>query len=99
VDCLPAKELSHYLVSHGVITPMDNEEITNPNISSNKAVELLLSIVQKSLQKGNVVPFEKVVHVMQIHGNDAIVNLANEIQIHLSKSDSTDGEILFVNNL
>ena len=87
VDCLPAKELSHYLVSQGVITLMDNEDINNPTISVCRAAELLLSKVSSSLKEGNVIPFKKLLDVMQKHGNDAIVSLSSEIQRLLDKND------------
>ena len=93
VDCLPTKELSHYLVSQGVLTLMDNEDITSSTTSSAKAAEMLLSKVSHSLQKGDVVPLKKLLNVMQRYGNDAIDNLSCEIQRLLIKSD--EGKSLF----
>jgi len=85
LDCLPVKELSHYLVSHGVVTLMENEDITSPAASPRRAAELLLSIVSLALQDDNIVPFKKVLHVMQTHGNVAVVSLSREIQRQLDK--------------
>ena len=80
VDCLPVKTLSHYFVSQGVVTLLENEDITSPTTSPRRAAELLFSRVSLALQEGNVVPLKKVLNVMQTHGNDAIVSLSREIQ-------------------
>jgi len=85
LDCLPVKQLSHYLVSQGVVTQIENEDISSPTTSPRRAAELLLSIVSLALQEDNIVPFKKVLNVMQAHGNDAIVSLSSEIQRQLDK--------------
>ncbi|XP_065908019.1 uncharacterized protein [Dysidea avara] len=95
VDCLPAKELSHYLVSQGVITLMDNEDITCPTTSRHRAAELLLSRVSTLLQEDNVVPFQMLLDVMQKYGNDAIVSLSSEIQRLLNKHNEFTGDALY----
>ena len=88
VDCLPAKELSHYLVSQGVIALIENEDIISPNTSRHRATELLLSKVSLFLQEGNALPFKKLLDVMQKHGGDATVSLSSEIQKLLNKNNS-----------
>ena len=80
VESLPANELSHYLVSHRVISLADNEEITKPTTPSRRAAEILLSRVYSSLQNGDVVAFHNLLHVMQQHGNSAVITLCNEIK-------------------
>jgi len=67
-------------VSQGVVTLLENEDITSPTTSPRRAAELLFSRVSLALQEGNVVPLKKVLNVMQTHGNDAIVSLSREIQ-------------------
>ena len=89
-DCLPVKDLSHYLVSQGVITLMDSEDITSLTTSKNQAAEMLMHRVSLSLQDGNAAPFTKLLDVMQKHGNDAIVTLSSEILRLLHK---TNGKI------
>ena len=88
VDYLPTKELSHYFVSQGILTLMDNEDITSSTTSSAKASEMLLSNISLSLQKGDAVPLKKLLNVMQRYGNDTIVNLSCEIQRLLLKGES-----------
>jgi len=88
VDCLPTKEFSHYLVSDGVITLTESEDITSTT-TRHEAAKLLLSRVSVSLQEGNEVKFKKLLSVMRKHGNDAIASLSSEIQAHCTK---TDGE-------
>ena len=87
VDCLPTKELSHYLVSDGIITLIESEEITNPITSRQKATEIVLSKVFISLREGNKLVFEKLLSIMHNHGSDAIVSLSAEIRNLLSNSN------------
>ena len=87
VECLPTKELSHSLMSQGLITLMDYEYITCPTTSHRGAAILLLNRVSTMLKEGSVVPFQMLLDVMQKHGNDAIVSLSSEIQRLLNKHD------------
>jgi len=86
VECLPTKELSHYLVSDGVITLTESEDITSLTTAREVAAEKLLGRVSASLQKGNVVKFNKLLSIMHKHGNGAIVSLSSEIQSHMNKT-------------
>ena len=101
VESLPANELSHYLVSHRVISLADNEEITKPTTPSRRAAEILLSRVYNSVQNDDVAAFHNLLHVMQQHGNSATIMLCNEIKAQMSedsgkaKSDH-QGRILHV---
>ena len=83
VESLPANELSHYLVSHRVISLADNEEITKPTTPSRRAAEILLSRVYSSLQNGDVVAFHNLLYVMQQYGNCAMISLCNEIKAQI----------------
>ena len=79
--------MSHYLVSHRVISLADNEEITKPTTSSKRAAEILLSRVYSSLQNGDIVAFHKLLHVMQQHGTSAMMSLCNEIKAQIDGTD------------
>ena len=89
VESLPVNELSHYLVSHRVISLADNEEITKPTTPSRRAAEILLSRVYSSLQNGDVVAFHNLLHVMQQHGNSAMISLCNEIKAQIDGGNET----------
>ena len=85
---LPANELSHYLVSLRIISLADNEEITKPTTPSRRAAKILLSRVYSSLQNGDVVAFYNLLHVMQQHGNSAMISLCNEVKAQVDGSST-----------
>ena len=83
-NILPAGDLSHYFVSENLVTVQDHDEIVNPVTSPQKAVLLLLNRVKHSLQtKSDVEVFNKMLAIMEYHGNSAIRHLSLEIRARI----------------
>jgi len=83
VDTLPASDLSHYFVSGRVISLADHEEITKPTTPSHMAVQLLLSRVATPLEAGDTRPLDKLLKILEYHGNGASKVLSAEIKAKL----------------
>jgi len=83
VDTLTAKKLSHYFVSHNIISTKEEEEITKPTTSFIRAATLLLSRVINPLKAGfencsnNFYAF---LYITEQHGNDEIRHLSTTIR-------------------
>ena len=85
-NILPASDLSHYFVSENLVTVRDHEEITNPVTQPHMAVLLLLNRVAHSLQtKSDVEVFNRMLAIMEYHGNSAIKHLSIEIMARISE--------------
>ena len=83
-NILPASDLSHYFVSENLVTVRDHEEIINPVTSPQMAVLLLLNRVGHSLQiNSDVEVFNKMLAIMEYHGNSAIKHLSLEIRARI----------------
>ena len=81
MDTIPACDLSHYFVSENVISLTDHEEITNPTTSSHMAAQLLLKKVLYMLKKQRSVHcFNKMLSIMEHHGDGATRTLSQEIK-------------------
>ena len=86
VDTIPACSLSHYFVSENVISLTDHEEIAKPTTPSHTAVQLLLIKVLYMLkEQKNVDCFNKMLSIMEHHGDGATCTLSQEIQSRLLK--------------
>jgi len=89
VDTIPACNLSHYFVSENVISLTDHEEITKPTTPSHKAAQMLLNKVLHLLkEQSNVDCFNKMLSIMEIHGDGATQSLSCEIKSKLLKITS-----------
>jgi len=80
---LPAQSLSQYFVSADVIGFQDEEEICVAKTSSAKAT-ILLQKLAGPLEQGNVFVFQKLLQLMETHGNVATKDLANKMKNRLS---------------
>jgi len=81
VDTIPACDLSHYFVSENVISLTDHEEITKPTTPSHTAALLLLNKVLYMLkEQRSVQRFNKMLSIMEHHGDGATRTLSQEIK-------------------
>jgi len=80
-DTIPACNLSHYFVSENVISLTDHEEITKPTTPSHTAGQLLLNKVLHTLkEQKNVHCFNKMLSIMEHHGDGSTHTLSQEIK-------------------
>ena len=83
VCVLPTSNISPQLVSEGIITIDDKEEITSMTRSDDKA-SFVLRFIAKSLQAGITNSFNVLLGIMEKYGGDVSI-LANDIKIALDK--------------
>ncbi|XP_065908416.1 uncharacterized protein [Dysidea avara] len=84
IDTLPTSDLSHYFVSHRVISLTDHDEITKPTTPSYMAVKLLLSRVSSPLrEEDDIEPLNKMLAIMEHHGNNATKALSLEMRTRM----------------
>ena len=88
VDILPASELSHYFVSHKVITLADHENIVRSS-SPQDAAKLLLNRVLIQIKSGNILALNNMLVIIEHHGTVAVKSLSLEIKKKLSEIKST----------
>ncbi|XP_065907322.1 uncharacterized protein [Dysidea avara] len=95
VDTIPACDLSHYFVSENVISLTDHEEITKPTTPSHRTAQLLLNKVLYMLKEHKSVDcFNRMVSIMEHHGDSATRALSQEIQSRLLKINSCQQDLL-----
>ena len=83
VDTLTAKKLSHFFVSHNIISTNEEEEIAKPTTSSVRAATLLLSRVINPLRAGfeNCTDnFYIFLDITEQYGNEDIRHLSTTIR-------------------
>ena len=88
IDTLAAKKLSHYFVSHNIISTKEEEEITKPTTSSVRAATLLLSRVISPLKAGFkncACNFYTFLDITQQHGTDDIRSLSTRIRLEVAE--------------
>jgi len=84
MDTIPICSLSHYLVSQDVISLTDYEKITKPTTPSHTAARLLLSKVLYTLKEQKTTDcFNKMLSIMEHHGDSASCTLSQEIKLRL----------------
>ena len=83
---LPVKSLSQHLVSTGIITIDEEEEIMSIATSKDKALFVLRKIA-RSLEAGVTQSFYTLLTIMKRHGGDVAV-LADQIISNFSGSNS-----------
>ena len=89
VNTIPACGLSHYFVSENVISLTDHEEITKPTTPSHTAAQLLLNKVLYGLKEQSSVDcFNKMLSIMEHHGDGSTRILSQEIKSNLSRIKS-----------
>ena len=99
VDTIPACSLSHYFVSENVISLTDHEEITKPTTPSHRAAQLLLNKVLYMLKEHKSVDcFNRMISIMEHHGDGATHALSQEIQSRLLKINSGQQGIIHCTN-
>ena len=99
VDTIPACDLSHYFVSENVISLTDHEEITKPTTPSHRTAQLLLNKVLYMLKEHKSVDcFNRMVSIMEHHGDSATRALSQEIQSRLLKINSCQQGIIHCTN-
>jgi len=90
VDTVEVVELSHYFVSHGIISTKYEEEIKNTTPPVRAAI-LLLSRVINPLKAGNDENFYNFLYIAEHYGNDAIRHLSTTIRKNvLEMKDGAD---------
>ena len=99
IDTLPTSDLSHYFVSHRVISLTDHDEITKPTTPSYMAVKLLLSRVSSPLrEEDDIEPLNKMLAIMEHHGNNATKALSLEMRTRMfteAAERSRQGSLLY----
>ena len=89
MDTIPACDLSHYFVSENVISVTDHEEITKLTTPSHTAAQLLLNKVLYMLKEQRSVDcFNKMLSIMEHHGDGATSSLSQEIKIKVLQINS-----------
>ena len=89
VDTIPACGLSHYFVSENVISLTDHEEITKPTTPSHTAVQLLLNkVLCRVKEQSSVDCFNKMLSIMDHHGDGATRTLSQEMKSKLLRINS-----------
>jgi len=83
VDNLPASELSHYFVSHNVITLTDHDSIVRSS-SPQDAAKVLLSRVLFQIRSGNLLVLNDMLLIIEHYGTVAIKALSLEMRNKLS---------------
>jgi len=87
VDTICACDLSHYFVSENVISLTDHQEITKPTTISRTASQLLLNKVLYMLREySSVECFNRMLTIMDTHGDSATHTLSQEIRAKLYHS-------------
>ena len=76
-------EVSQHLVSAGVITIPQDEEVMSPTTSKEKAKKLLLAL-EGPIKAGYLKALTELLNVMDKCGNDASKQLSSEINTELS---------------
>ena len=79
---LPVKSLSHHLVSTGIITVDEEEEIMNITTSKEKA-SFVLRKIARSLEAGVTQSFYTLLRIMKKHDGDVAI-LADRIMSNFS---------------
>jgi len=90
MDTVPICSLSHYFVSEGIISLTDHEEITKPTTPSHTAAQLLLNKVLYTLKEQKSTDcFNKMLSIMEHHGDSATCTLSREIKSRLLRVGSS----------
>ena len=80
-EVVPFKEWSHHFVSAGIITNEDNRIIQNTVQLPSQISSRVLDRVYQSLKLGMMTDmFDKLLSIMEQHGNTSCVELANQIR-------------------
>ena len=79
IDTLAAKKLSHYFVSHNIISTKEEEEIIKPGTSSIQAATFLLGRIIKPLRAGFENCACKYIHFWTSPNNMALMSLARSL--------------------
>jgi len=83
-EVVPFKEWSHYFVSAGIITNEDNK-IIQSTVQPYKIASHVLDRIYQSLKLGGDYMFNKLLLIMEQHGNVSCIELANQIRGNPSK--------------
>ena len=101
IDTLAAKKLSHYFVSHKIISTKEEEEIIKPGASSVQAATFLLGRIIKPLRAG----FENCTNnfyvfldITEQHGNVDIKQLSTTIRKEVTEMKS-EGNFIYTPSL
>ena len=86
VDVLPIKSLTQYFVKNEIIN-FDEEEIIQQTVGRSEAARIVLRKIGGSLKAYLTTSFDKLLHIIEQHGDTACVELANEMRQTLHSSE------------
>ena len=86
-DVLSVRDLSGHLISQRLIN-FEEEEIIQQAVRQSQAASIVLKKIADSLRVGHTISFDKLLMIMEDHGNMACNELANQMRRKLSEKSS-----------